>query len=83
MAINALTETPEAIGAALAPADADMIVLVVQHHRERITELERALAKAHDQVCSKLCPCVWPTGQRPPHSQDCQDITRLLGRLPS
>lgn len=38
MAINVLTETPEAIGAALAPADADTIAEIVRHHRAQMRE---------------------------------------------
>ncbi len=44
----------------------------------RRVDLEAALLKAQEQVCSMLCPSRW-IGERPPHSQQCQDITTLLG----
>jgi hypothetical protein len=46
---------------------------------KRRVDLEAALLKAQEQVCSMLCPSIWKTGERPPHSQQCQDITTLLG----
>ena len=39
MAINVLTETPDAIGAALAGADAETIAEVVRLHRQAIQEV--------------------------------------------
>lgn len=46
---------------------------------KRRVDLEAALLKAQESVCSLLCPSQWKTGERPPHHQQCQDITALLG----
>lgn len=39
-----------------------------------------ALEKAQEQVCSNLCPSTWKTGERPPHSKQCQGISYVLGK---
>ncbi len=45
MAINVLTETPQAVAEALAPASAGTIVEIVEYHRHRIAGLEAALRR--------------------------------------
>jgi hypothetical protein len=39
-----------------------------------------ALERAQEQVCSNLCPSTWKTGERPPHSKECQGISYVLGK---
>lgn len=60
-----------------ADPDDDLAVLARNLLRTRET-----LEKAHEHVCSLLCPSVWKTGERPPHSDLCQGISCVLGKHP-
>lgn len=68
MAINVLTETPEAIGKALAGADAETIARIVTIHRDAMREaaqaVEAAVANSYAPPCEHPDAYVSPTHGR-------------------
>jgi hypothetical protein len=43
-------------------------------------ELLAALKTVADDVCGMACPSVWKTGQRPPHSNKCEQVRAAIAK---